>query len=301
MDQSKLEQLFTSITKEIDEISKETDVSKIEILGEALYGVDKNDASFTDARKSFQFAYLKQAQDEKIQANHQITPDAIGYLVSHILGLYNGDNAFKLLDIGSGSGHLSMTVGEQFEHAELHGVEIDATLAQLNVALCEFLERKMEIYPQNALEDMFIDKMDAVISDLPIGYYPVDVEGYITAFTDSMSFAHLLLLERGMNLIKPGGVGVFIVPSNIMEKNNTTIKAYLKEHVSLKMFLNLPASIFKSKDAGKSIMVLENTKPAENDADVLLAEVPSFKDANAIKRFLSEIKHWYDEDVKDNT
>lgn len=104
-----------------------------------------------------------------------------------------------------------------------------------------------------------------------------------------------------MKLIKPGGVGVFIVPSNIMEKNNTTIKAYLKEHVSLKMFLNLPASIFKSKDAGKSIMVLENTKPAENDADVLLAEVPSFKDANAIKRFLSEIKHWYDEDVKDNT
>ena len=301
MKQSKLEQLYTSIIKEIEEISKETDVSRIEMLGEALYSIDTTDASITDARKAFQFAYLKQAQEERVQANHQITPDAIGYLISHILGLYNRDQAFNLLDIGSGSGHLSMTVSEQLKNARLYGVEIDATLAQLNVALAEYLKQKMEIYPQNALEELFIDDMDAVISDLPIGYYPVEVEGYVTAFQDSMSFAHLLLIERGMKLIKPGGVGVFIVPSNVLEQNNSTIKEYLKEHVSLKMFLNLPATIFKSKDAGKSIMVIENNKPTQNDGDVLLAEVPSFKNAAAIKKFLSEIKHWYDNDVSNNT
>ena len=300
MEQSKLEQVYTSIIKDIEAIAKETDVSRIEMLGEALYSIDTTDVSFTDARKAFQFAYLKQAQEEKVQANHQITPDAIGYLISHILGLYNKNESFKLLDIGSGSGHLSMTVSEQLENPELHGVEIDATLAQLNVALCEYLERPMEIYPQNALDELFIDSMDAVIGDLPIGYYPVEVEGYITAFQDKMSFAHLLLLERGMKLLEPGGVGVFLVTSNIMEQNNATIKKYLKEHVSLKMFLHLPSSIFKSKEAGKSIMVLENVLPEENDADVLLAEVPSFKDAEAIKRFLSEIKNWYDNDVNNS-
>lgn len=293
MEKSNLEQLYQLIIKEVDKISSELSASRLDSLGEALYDVDTADATYTDMRKAFQFSYLKQAQEEKMQANHQLTPDAIGYLISHILGLYNRDS-FNLLDIGSGSGHLSMTVKEQLKFANLHGIEIDPTLAQLNVSLCEFMKTKMEIYPQNALEELFLDPMDAVIGDLPIGYYPVEVDGYVTAFSEGMSFAHLLLLERGMQLIKPGGVGVFVVPSNILEVKSETIKAYLKEHVSLKMFLTLPESIFKSKEVGKSIMVIENVKPSEDNKDVLLLNVPTFKDANAIKTFLNDVKHWYD-------
>lgn len=293
MEQSKLEILYQIIINEVDRLAESMPESRLDALGEALYEVDASDTTYTDMRKAFQFAYLKQSKEEKIQANHQLTPDSIGYLISHILGLYNRES-FNLLDIGSGSGHLSMTVKEQLNEVNLHGVEIDSSLAQLNVALCEYLKTKMEIYPQNALEDMFIDDMDAVIGDLPIGYYPVEVEGYVTAFEEGMSYAHLLLLERGMQLVKPGGVGVFIVPSNILESHSDTIKTYIKEHVSLKMFLTLPETIFKSKDSGKSIMVLENVKPSEDNRDVLLLKVPDFKNANAIKTFLNDLNNWYD-------
>lgn len=300
MEQSKLELLYQAITNETDKLSTTVTSSRLDALGEALYEVNSEDASYTDLRKAFQFAYLRQANDEKIQANHQITPDAIGYLISHILGLYNRSE-FNLIDIGSGSGHLSMTVKEQLDYANLHGIEIDPTLAQLNVSLCEYMKTAMEIYPQNALEKLFLDKMDAVIGDLPIGYYPVEVDGYVTAFEEGMSYAHLLLLERGMQLVKPGGVGVFIVPSNILEENNETIKTYLKDHVSLKMFLKLPETIFKSKESGKSIMVIENVVPSEDNKEMLLLNVPDFKDSNAIKSFLNEVNHWYhqeDSDIK---
>ena len=34
-------------------------------------------STLQDRRKAFQFAYLSLMQEEKIQANHQITPDSI--------------------------------------------------------------------------------------------------------------------------------------------------------------------------------------------------------------------------------
>lgn len=291
MKDSKLEEVFERLDNHIEKKLEKEDITRLEAITNALYEVEA-DENIDVLRKAFQFTYLKQTQIEKVQPNHQLTPDSIGYIIAYIIGKFHSET-ISVLDIGSGTGHLSMTLYEHLSNIELSGVEIDYDLAEVNVALCEFLKVPMNIYPQNALDDLLIDTQDVVVSDLPIGFYPVPVEGYKTAFSEGRNFAHLLLIEKAMRHIKDNGIGIFIVPSNILEKDNETIKRYLQEDVSLRMFLNLPESVFKSKSLQKSIMVLQKGHE-RSSKDVLIGEVPTLKNVEGIKNFLHEIDAWYD-------
>ena len=250
------------------------------------------DGTKAEKRKAFQVAYLKQLKDEAIQPNHQLTPDVIGYTIGYINNVLNNNKEVSLLDVGSGTGHLSMTLSELNPELQLNGVEIDSTLAELNANLCEFLETHMKIYPQNIIEPNFIETVDTAVGDLPVGYYPVQVEGYKTAFKEDNSFAHLLMIEAGMNKVKSDGFGIFTVPSNILTENQETFKKYIKEDVTLLMFLNLPRTIFKDEKSQKSIIVLKKGHESLQNKDVLIGDIPDFKDEASMKNFLATIEEW---------
>ncbi len=50
-------------------------------------------------------------QEEKIQANHQITPDSIGLILGFLVERFmNNQEELHIVDIASGAGHLSATV-----------------------------------------------------------------------------------------------------------------------------------------------------------------------------------------------
>lgn len=294
MAKTTMEQVYEELINRIDEIVKQDEKPRLEALAESLLQVNA-EGSMSDLRKAFQFAYLYQVKEEPVQSNHQLTPDAIGYLVAHIIDLFTAGKETELMDIGSGTGHLAMTVKEMVDNVNLSGVEVDPALAEINANLCEFLKVPMYIHPQNVIEPSRIPSAEIAIGDLPVGYYPLPAVDYKTAFSEGQSYAHLLMLEAGMNLVKDDGLGVFIVPSNMLEENNETIKKYISEDASLLMFLNLPATIFKTEKQRKSIIVLKKGFSPLVNNEVLIGDVPDFKNAEKMQEFLRQLNDWYEQ------
>lgn len=294
MAKTTMEQVYEELIKRIDEIVKNDEKPRLKALAESLLQVNA-EGSVSELRKAFQFAYLYQVKEEPVQSNHQLTPDAIGYLAAHIIDLFTEGKETELLDIGSGTGHLSMTIKEMVDNVNLSGVEVDPALAEINANLCEFLKVPMYIHPQNVIEPSRIPTADIAVGDLPVGYYPLPAENYTTAFEEGQSYAHLLMLEAGMNLIKDKGLGVFIVPSNMLEENNETIKKYISEDATLLMFLNLPATIFKTEKQRKSIIVLKKGFSPIVNNEVLIGDVPDFKNAEKMQEFLRQLNDWYEQ------
>lgn len=294
MAKTTMEQVYEELIKRIDEIVKNDEKPRLEALAESLLQVNA-EGSVSELRKAFQFAYLYQVKEEPVQSNHQLTPDAIGYLVAHIVDLFTEGKEKELLDIGSGTGHLAMTVKEMVDNVNLSGVEVDPALAEINANLCEFLKVPMYIHPQNVIEPSRIPTADVAVGDLPVGYYPLPAQNYKTAFEEGQSYAHLLMLEAGMNLIKDDGIGVFIVPSNMLEENNETIKKYISEDATLLMFMNLPPTIFKTEKQRKSIIVLKKGFSPIVNNEVLIGDVPDFKNAQKMQEFLRQLNDWYEQ------
>ncbi len=294
MAKTTMEQVYEELINRIDEIVKNDEKPRLEALGESLLQINA-EGSMSDLRKAFQFAYLYQVKEEPVQSNHQLTPDAIGYLVAHIIDLFTAGKETELMDIGSGTGHLAMTVKEMVDNVNLSGVEVDPALAEINANLCEFLKVPMYIHPQNVIEPSRIPSAEIAIGDLPVGYYPLPAVDYKTAFSEGQSYAHLLMLEAGMNLLKDDGLGVFIVPSNMLEENNDTIKKYISEDATLLMFLNLPATIFKTEKQRKSIIVLKKGFSPLVNNEVLIGDVPDFKNAQKMQEFLRQLNDWHEQ------
>lgn len=301
MESSNLEKIYQNLIEETEQVLKENEgLSRLEALAEALPAVS-GEGSLSDFRKAFQFAYLSQVKEEPVQPNHQLTPDSIGYLIAHLVKTFTADReTVNMIEAGSGTGHLSMTVREQVENINLHGVEVDPVLARMNVSLCDFLKVPMDIYPQNIIEPVRLPKANVTIGDLPVGYYPLPVEGFTTAFKKDRSFAHLLMLEAAMRYVEDDGIGIFVVPSNILEENNETIKEYISKDATLLMFMNLPNTIFRSENQRKSIIVLQKNFKPLNQTDVLIGDVPDFKNAPQFKHFLDSIESWYDDYARKN-
>lgn len=294
MAKTTMEQVYEELINRIDEIVKNDEKPRLEALAESLLQVNA-EGSMSDLRKAFQFAYLYQVKEEPVQSNHQLTPDAIGYLVAHIIDLFTAGKETELMDVGSGTGHLAMTVKEMVDNVNLSGVEVDPALAEINANLCEFLKVPMYIHPQNVIEPSRIPSAEIAVGDLPVGYYPLPAVDYKTAFSEGQSYAHLLMLEAGMNLVKDDGLGVFIVPSNMLEENNETIKKYISEDATLLMFLNLPATIFKTEKQRKSIIVLKKGFSPLVNNEVLIGDVPDFKNAQKMQEFLRQLNDWYEQ------
>lgn len=294
MAKTAMEEMYENLINRVEEIVKEKESPRLEALAEALLQVESK-GTFSDKRKAFQFAYLYQVKEEPVQSNHQLTPDAIGYLVAHIVDLFTDDNKKNLVDIGSGTGHLAMTIKEMVTDLNLSGIEVDPALAEINANLCEFLETPMYIHPQNVIEPSRIPMRNIAVGDLPVGYYPLPAEKYKTAFDAGQSYAHLLMLEAGMNLIETDDIGIFVVPSNILEENNETIKQYISEDATLLMFLNLPSTIFKTEKQRKSLIVLKKGFSPLVNNEVLIGDVPDFKDASKMQEFVRQLNEWHEQ------
>ncbi len=65
----------------------------------------------------------------------------------------------------------------------------------------------MELFCQDSLQPLFIEPADAVICDLPVGYYPNDegAEAFELKADEGHSFAHHLFIEQSVKHTKPGG------------------------------------------------------------------------------------------------
>lgn len=308
-EQTIMEKLFKTLDEKAKVLNEQNGQSFIENLGLAMEDVYSNkrelleQATLQDRRKAFQFAYLSLMQEETIQANHQITPDSIGLILGFLVQKFTENNEeLHVVDIASGSGHLSASVNEVLKDTTImhHLIEVDPVLSRVSVHLANFLEIPFDVYPQDAIMPLPLEEADIVIGDLPIGYYPLDERSHEMqlGFKEGNSYSHYLLIEQAITALKQSGFAFLVVPSNIFEDDNVKqLENFIATETEMQAFLNLPKTLFKNENARKSILILQKKKSNETKpVEVLLANIPDFKNPNQFQGFIGELNTW----MKDN-
>lgn len=250
-----------------------------------------------DIRRGIQLAILK-GMKQNAQAHHQMTPDSIGMLIGHIASkLAVDEHNLTLLDTAAGTGNLLYTVMNAIGNdVTATAVEIDDVLIRLSAVVAELLEHPVTFYVQDALRPLLVDPVDITVCDLPVGFYPDDDNGlnYALMPVEGHAYAHHLFIEQSMNHTKPGGHGLFIVPANLFDSEQSPLlHPYLKKQTVIRAVIQLPDSLFKSTIHAKSILVLQKPSPdIVATPDVMLAKVPNMTDKRAMALFLQKIDIW---------
>ncbi|NSL51297.1 class I SAM-dependent methyltransferase [Calidifontibacillus erzurumensis] len=249
-------------------------------------------------RKAFQLAILK-GMKEAVQPNHEMTPDAVCLFMSYLVDKFTHDKQmFRLLDPACGTGNLLTAIlNNSKKKIQAYGIEFDETLIKLAYIGANLQKHEIELFRQDALQPLFVEDVDLIVSDLPVGYYPNDVVAseYELKSSEGHSFIHYLYIEKSLRHLKEGGYLIAMIP-NFMFDGETAknLHEYIKKNAVIIGLLQLPLSLFKNHKHAKSIFILrkrgENVQPPKQ---ALLAELPSFSKKDAMKGMVRMIENWF--------
>lgn len=282
----------------IDGVPNEETTKKIEALYQQLQEISLEDE---EIRKLSQLLLLKGGRTEKLQPNHQLTPDGIGFLFVYLIEqLYPQKGKLAVLDVAAGMGNLLLTVLLNLQLAKYepkgYGVDIDETLLSVAAATSDWTHADVQLFHQDGLQDLLADPMDVVISDLPVGYYPHDEKAskFLTAVEEEHSFAHHLLMEQAMNYVKENSFGLFLVPSNFLEtQQSAVLKKLFVEKAYLQAIIQLPDELFKNEASRKSIVILQQKgEHAQQASEVLVAKLATLKEPTKVAEFFKQFEAW---------
>jgi len=254
-----------------------------------------------DIRKGLQLAVLK-GMKEHSQPHHQMTPDSLGLLLGYMAEQFLQDqDHISIFEPAVGTGNLLFTVMNYLDGkvTSASAVEIDETLIQLTAVAADLLEQPVELYRQDALQHLLIDPADAVIADLPYGYYPDEgtASGYELKAKEGMSYAHHLFIEQSLRHTAEGGYLFFVAPASLFESELASdLYTFLKKYTWIQAVFKLPTSMFKNKTLEKSILILQKISEEEKaPKDVLLGQVPNMSDKQAMAQFFNKVEEWIEE------
>ncbi|MHA8137962.1 class I SAM-dependent methyltransferase [Lactobacillaceae bacterium Scapto_B20] len=283
------------------------DADTVKQLKELYSQVDYQKMASEDVRKAIQMILIKAVSKDQIQANHQLTPDTIAFIIGYLVTrIFKSQSEISILDLAVGSGNLLTALIHQLStelHVSVHGVGVDNDDSLLSIAgiSAEMQKLPVELVHQDSINNLLVNNVDLVVSDLPIGYYPIDenVQNYETHSTNGHSYAHHLLIEQGMNHVKPGGFGVFLVPSNLFQtEESKTLLKWMQDNAYLQGMLNLPSELFSNQNTQKAIMILQrHGNGAKQVNKIMIGEFPSFKNQAAFQKFIAEVVEWEQKDL----
>lgn len=328
----KLEGLFNQFDEAVGLLQTAIDVSYVEALTETLQNVayegkaqqleglpsDEvvaklnrlyrkmkwDELSREDVRKLVQLGFIKAIRVDKIQSNHQMTPDTIAFLLAYFIGAIKNDptEALHIHDLAVGTGNLLMIVMDYLEKrgnkVTAEAVDNDDLLIALasNHAHLQKWDQAISFNHSDSLQELLIKPADLAVTDLPVGYYPVSERAnkFSTSFEEGHSYAHFLLIEQHLKYLKDGGWGFFIVPKNLIESDKEGVfMNWLKGNAYLQGMLQLPESLFHSEQMQKSILILQKKgNQAKQVNEVLLGSIPNIKDAKRMQAFLGQFNNW---------
>ncbi|MDM5372488.1 class I SAM-dependent methyltransferase [Bacillus cereus] len=281
-------------------LQEELSESAIERLNREYSTFNEETYKGEEIRKAFQLAILK-GMKEGVQANHEMTPDAVGMFMSYLFHKFmQGQNEITVLDPAIGTGNLITTVFNSAKEGLTmsgFGVEVDEVLIKLALVNANLQKHAIEFFHQDGLAPLYIDPVDAVVSDLPVGYYPNEIGAseYKLKADEGMSYAHHLFIEQSVKHTKEGGYLFFLVPNFIFESDQAPkLHAFIKETCFIQGLLQLPVSMFKNEKNAKSIFVLQKkganvTMPKQ----ALLVELPKFSNMKAMEDIMDQLNTWF--------
>lgn len=253
-----------------------------------------------EIRKAYQLVILKGMKDS-VQANHQMTPDTVGMLMGYLVNKFVQKSSFKVLDPAVGTGNLLATVINQIETKDVEaiGIDVDDLLIRLAFVNANLQQHPIEFFNQDSLEPLYVDPVDAVICDLPIGYYPDDVRAaqYEIKADEGHTYAHHLFIEQSIRHTKDGGYLFFMIPNGLFESEQAPkLHEFMKDKVVIQGILQLPLTMFKTKQSAKSILILQKKgDQIKAPKQVLLVNMPSLSNSKALENILAQIDNWMNE------
>ncbi|ADU31488.1 class I SAM-dependent methyltransferase [Evansella cellulosilytica] len=283
------------VTHNIKEESKQL------VLDELKKITDYEAITNEEYRRAIQLAVLK-GMKEATQPHHAMTPDAvslfIGYLVNKILGYDKKGETAIILDQAVGSGNLLTAIMNQTEKSHGIGVEVDETLLKIAYTNANLQKHSVDLFHQDSVATPTVKNVDIIASDLPIGFYPNDdiAKDFVLKSDEGHSFVHHLIIEQGFSHVKEGGFLVFLVPNFLFESQEAKkLHDFIKKEGVIYSFLQLPKSMFKNGQWGKSILILRKKKQGiKIPKEALLVELPSFSNNSALTDMMNRISKWFD-------
>lgn len=302
-----IEKLFGMLNEHAEKIEKEHNVTLLEGILDGLEAWLDGEVNFSqdgatkeDVRKAIQIAVLK-GMRKGSQPNHQMTPDTLGLLVGYFVEQLFADRLktekISILDPAVGTGNLLLTVMNLLDgKIEATGVEVDELLIRIAAATADLTEQPVSLFRQDALQDLLVNPADAIVCDLPVGYYPnEDVAlDYELCASEGMSYAHHLFIEQSVNYTKDGGYLFFLAPTHLFESEQSKqLHKYIQKHAWIQAIIQLPDTMFANKALEKSIVILQKqSKEFKAPKEVLLAKVPNMQNKQALAMFFEKVKMW---------
>ncbi|HEK9498951.1 TPA: class I SAM-dependent methyltransferase, partial [Streptococcus equi subsp. equi] len=211
-------------------------------------------------RQAYQFVLIKAGKTEPLQANHQFTPDAIGFIMLYILETLSSQESLDVLEIGSGTGNLAQTIlNHSHKSIDYLGIELDDLLIDLSASIAEIMGSSAQFIQEDAIRPQLLKESDLIISDLPVGFYPNDdiASRYQVASSDEHTYAHHLLMEQALKYLKKDGFAIFLAPVNLLSSPQShLLKQWLKGYAQVVALITLPEAVFGNPANAKSIIVL---------------------------------------------
>lgn len=328
----KEQELFEQINKSVEALQKHSEFSYLESLletGENLNDDGKvyvkdgfpseelkaelesiyneihlDDMNAEEIRKGFQFALIKGMKEDFLQPNHQMTPDSIASFIAYLIEMIvELNDSFSIADLSIGTGNLLWTIhnflANENRTVALSGVDNDELLLSIASMMSAVQRISANLIHNDALQNLLLEPVDIMVSDLPIGYYPVDEQAnkFQTSSEEGHSYSHHLLIEQSLHYLKDGGFGFFIVPYNLFETEESKgLLRYIQEAGHMQGLIHLNQSMFKNEQSRKSILILQKQSPESKQAtEVLLATAPEFNQPDKMREFISEINVWKNE------
>ena len=245
-------------------------------------------------RRSFQYLLMKAAQTEPLQANHQFTPDGIGFLLVFLVDQLASSDKVDVLEIGSGTGNLAQTLMNNCQGSlDYLGLEIDDLLIDLAASMAEVMKADVKFAQGDAVRPQVLKESDVIISDLPVGYYPDDAiaSRYQVASPQGHTYAHHLLIEQSLKYLKPGGIAIFLAPNDLLtSEQSPLLKKWMKDHAQVLAMVTLPENLFRSANLAKTIFVLR--KQEEAVVQPFVYPLTDLQDQEDVMKFRESFQNW---------
>ena len=248
-------------------------------------------------RRAYQFLLMKAAQTEPLQANHQFTPDSIGFILTFLIDQLVKKGHIDILEIGSGMGNLAETIlNNTQKNVDYLGLELDDLLIDISASIADVMDAKVSFVQGDAVRPQVLKESDVIISDLPVGFYPDDsiAARYEVASTQEHTYAHHLLMEQSLKYLKSGGYAIFLAPNDLLTSSQSDLlKTWLQKHAQIVAMIALPESLFGNAAYAKTIFVLK--KQDEQAVQPFVYALSDLQNQADLLTFSEKFQNWSQE------
>ena len=245
-------------------------------------------------RRAYQFLLMKAAQTEPLQANHQFTPDSIGFILTFLIDQLSKKEHIDILEIGSGMGNLAETIlNNTQKNVDYLGLELDDLLIDISASIADVMDAKVSFVQGDAVRPQVLKESDVIISDLPVGFYPDDniAMRYEVASRQEHTYAHHLLMEQSLKYLKSDGYAIFLAPNDLLTSSQSDLlKKWLQKHAQIVAMIALPEALFGNAAYAKTIFVLK--KQEEQAVQPFVYALSDLQDQNDLLEFSEKFQNW---------